>query len=98
MLKSREVPLALLAALALSAAGCKDAAETRNCVDVQGHIVPDSNCRTGSTAVGYHYIYGGSSGGHVGDVVVGGKTTPSEEGVSRGGFGHGEGGGEGGGE
>jgi hypothetical protein len=43
-----------------------------------------------------HYVYGGSSGGHFGDTVVG----ASEAGVSRGGFGHGssEGGGHGGGE
>lgn len=40
---------------------------------------------------GAHYVYGGSSGGHVGDAVVGGS-------VSRGGFGAigGGGGGEGG--
>ena len=48
------------------------------------------------SGTGYRYIYGGSSGGHIGDAVVGGHATPSESGVSRGGFGHG--GGDGGGE
>ncbi len=49
--------------------------------------MPDSYCQQHSSA-GYHYIYGGSSGGHIGDMVVGGS-------VSRGGFGsfgHGDGG------
>jgi hypothetical protein len=98
MRKSKQVPLTLLAALALTAIGCKDTPETRNCVDAQGRIVPETNCQ--ATYPGsYHYIYGGSSGGHYGDAVVGGSTTPSS--VSRGGFGSsaGEGGGgEGGGE
>jgi hypothetical protein len=41
---------------------------------------------------GAHYIYGGSSGGHVGDYVLGGSTSSS---ILRGGFGaHGEAGGE----
>jgi len=87
------VPVSLLAALALSFAsssvGCKD--ERRDCVDAQGHILPDSACH--STAFsGAHYVYGGRSGGHVGDTVYGGSL--SAEGVARGGFGHG--GGEGG--
>jgi hypothetical protein len=100
MRRSTEVPLTLLAALALfttGPTGCQDTPESRNCVDAQGRIVPESNCQTHSSGgYGYHYLYGGSSGGHVGDAVVGGST---ESGVSRGGFGHagGEGGGEGGG-
>jgi len=94
MRKSSEVPISLLALLALSSMACNDAPVTRNCVDAQGHIIPDANCEYHST--GTHYVYGGSSGGRVGDKVVGGSD--SEEGVSRGGFGHGEGeGGEGGG-
>lgn len=82
MRKSREVKLTLLAALALSVTACRS--EHRDCVDAQGHLQPDSACHsagaTGSTG-GYHYVYGGSSGGNVGDYVVGGSTTP------RGGFG-----------
>src|SRR5579859_6618945 len=98
MRKSKDVPLTLLASVALLAAGCRDIPETRNCVDAQGRIVPEANCRPQPTGAGaYHYVYGGSSGGHIGDAVVGGSTTPGEGGVSRGGFGHagGEGGGEG---
>lgn len=88
MRKSREVQLALLAAVALSVTSCRD--ERRNCVDSQNRILPESDCRTGSGG-GAHYIYGGSSGGRVGDAVVGGSS------VSRGGFGsiggsHGSGG------
>jgi hypothetical protein len=41
--------------------------------------MPDSYCRDHASA-GYHFIYGGSSGGHMGDMVVGGH-------ISRGGFG-----------
>jgi hypothetical protein len=106
MRKSRDVPLTILAALALSSTACRDQPrEARNCVDAQGRIVPDSNCdHQPHGGVGYipvyRYVYGGASGGHEGDAVVGGRSSPSsgEEGVSRGGFGHGGGEGEGGGE
>jgi hypothetical protein len=92
MRKSAAVPLTLLAALAALTTGCHDTPESRNCVDAQGRIVPDTNCSTSGTGgTGYHYIYGGSSGGRVGDAVVGGSSTPSESGVSRGGFGSGGG-------
>jgi hypothetical protein len=75
MRKSSAVPLTILAAAALAVTGCHD---HRDCVDAQGHKLPDSTCDGGY--YGAHYIYGGSSGGHVGDTVVGGS-------VSRGGFG-----------
>lgn len=96
MRKSKEVPITLLAAFALFATACRDA-ETRNCVDAQGRIVSDAECQTHSSSSPgtFHYIYGGSSGGHMGDTVIGGSITPSS-GIFRGGFGHG--GGEGGGE
>ena len=109
MRRSKDVSLTLLAALALSTTGCDNRpVEVRNCVDAQGHIIPDSNCQetSGRGAGGAHFIYGGSSGGRVGDAVVGGSSEPEagarvvsgEEGVGRGGFGHGgEVGGEGGG-
>jgi hypothetical protein len=87
MRKSKDVPITLLTALALCAAGCHDP-ETRNCVDAQGRIVPDGDCQNPAPGAPYHYVYGGSSGGHIGDTVFGGSTTPSD-GVSRGGFGHG---------
>lgn len=107
MRKSGKVPVTLLASIALvGLSGCqqKQAYEVRNCVDSQGHIVPDTDCQTSSLhSGGYHYVYGGSSGGRIGDTVSGGQGTPEEgvkvvsgEDVSRGGFGHGEGEGEGG--
>jgi len=94
MRKSRHVPLTILAAVALSTAGCHDENNgPRHCVDAQNHILADSACENHASGAGaVHYVYGGSSGGRVGDTVVG----ASESGVSRGGFGHG--GGEGGGE
>ncbi len=96
MRKSSDVPLTLLAVLALAATtGCHDTPESRNCVDAQGRIAPDGNCMAHASGGGYHYIYGGRSGGHLGDAVVGGSGTPGEGGVERGGFGHG---GESGGE
>jgi hypothetical protein len=87
MRKSQEVPLTLLAVVALSMTACRD--KHRDCVDAQNHLVSDSGCRAGGS--GGHYIYGGSSGGHAGDAVVGGS-------VSRGGFGGIGGSGHGGGE
>jgi len=102
MRRSKEVNLTLLAALALSVTACKQ--QPRNCVDAQNHLLPDSVCqvdsssnRNGSTGYyggygGGHWMYGGSSGGHMGDAVVGGS-------MSRGGFGAiGHSGGFGGGE
>src|ERR1700738_896185 len=71
MRKSSAVPLTLLAVAAL-ATGCHDRPVSRNCVDAQGRIVPDTNCNTGTGGgggMGYHYIYGVSSGGRVGDAV-----------------------------
>jgi len=83
MRKSREVPLTLLAVAALASigsvatTGCHD--EPRHCVDAQNHLQPDSVCEA-RPGTGFHYVYGGSSGGHYGDSVVGAS-------VSRGGFG-----------
>jgi hypothetical protein len=87
MRKSREIHLTLLAVMALSVTACRD--EHRDCVDSTGRLLPDSSCQTNTP--GAHYWYGGSSGGHIGDSVVGGSS------VSRGGFG-GIGGDGGGGE
>jgi len=56
--------------------GCRD--ERADCVDAQNRKLPDSSCHAGSS--GAHYVYGGSSGGNIGDTVVGGS-------VTRGGFG-----------
>jgi len=100
MRKSKDVPLTLLAALALfTTTGCKDTPETRSCVDSVGRLAPEANCQAENNGSAYHHVYGGSSGGHIGDIVVGSSRTSSsgDGGVSRGGFGHGAGG-EGGGE
>jgi hypothetical protein len=78
MRKSREVRLTLLAAVAVTMTGC----DRRHCVDAHGHIEPDGYCQASdSHSLGYHYVYGGWSGGHIGDTVVGASSTP------RGGFG-----------
>jgi hypothetical protein len=114
MRKSQAVPLTLLATAALAAStGCDDRPrEVRNCVDNQNHIVPDDRCDHPSLYVGsygytnYRYLYGGASGGSMGDTVIGGNANAEpgavivsgETGVARGGFG-GEGdAGHGGGE
>ncbi len=89
MRKSREVPLTLLTAVALASVGCQDS--LRRCVDAQNRLVEDSACEQQKNppgGAGYHYVSGGSSGGHIGDTVVGAE----ESGVTRGGFGHGDGG------
>jgi hypothetical protein len=80
MRRSREVNLTLLASLAVTLTACTP--EHKDCVDAQGRILPDSACR--APVGGAHYIYGGSSGGHVGDYVLGGSTSSS---ILRGGFG-----------
>lgn len=91
MRRSRDIQLTLLASLALTTlTACRD--EPAHCVDAQNRLLPDSSCQVSGGAVGAHYVYGGSSGGHFGDTVVGAS-------VSRGGFGGtGGGGGEAGGE
>ncbi|HTV15903.1 MAG TPA: hypothetical protein VME68_14375 [Acidobacteriaceae bacterium] len=119
MRKSQAVPFTLLAAAALtSGSGCDERPrEVRNCVDGQNHIVSDQKCDHpafyggyyGSGSGGYRYLYGGASGGNMGDTVVSGRVAPSEDavivsgeshGIVRGGFGggEGEGSGHGGGE
>jgi hypothetical protein len=80
MRRSREVKLTVLAAVALSMTACRT--EHRDCVDRQGYKEPDSFCdASGGGGGAYRYVYSGASGGHVGDAVVGGSSTP------RGGFG-----------
>ena len=88
MRRSREVPLTLLAAAAMVSIGCHSG--PRHCVDGQNHLMPDSYCEEHRSGGGFFYVYGGSSGGHFGDSVVG-----ASSGGLFGGFGH-SGGGEGG--
>jgi hypothetical protein len=109
MRKSQAVPLVLLAAAAIGTSpGCDDRPrEVRNCVDDQNHIVSDQKCDHpgfyggyyGGGSGGFRYVYGGASGGSMGDTVVGGSAAPAtgavivsgETGTVRGGFGSGEG-------
>ena len=85
MRRSNAVALALLAVATLSATstGCEDhPTQIRNCVDDNRHIAPDDRCDnepfTGSVIMpgSYYYLYGGASGGHLGDTVVGGSWQP----------------------
>jgi hypothetical protein len=107
MKKTQHITLGLLAGMALAfTSGCNRPPERRNCVDETGSITSDQNCqlveqRRRSGYIGpqpfYHYLYGGSSGGNMGDRVVGGSPVPSISsgsggggffgGISRGGFG-----------
>jgi len=84
MRRSHAVTLALLAVAILSGSpGCADhPVQIRNCADDNRHIAPDGRCDnepyTGSAVLpgSYHYVYGGASGGHLGDTVVGGSLQP----------------------
>lgn len=98
MKKSSTVTLTILAAMAsLATTGCTRS-EVRDCVDQNRRIVDDNLCQpyrgNGYAGGGYYWMYGGRSGGRIGDSVVGGATTPtpgtsavSGRSVSRGGFG-----------
>jgi hypothetical protein len=117
MKKTQHITLGLLAGMALAfTTGCnRRTAERRNCVDETGSITSEQNCqmvedRRRSGYIGpmpyYHYLYGGSSGGHLGDRVVNGNPMPGMStgsgssgffgGISRGGFGSTGSGGHGG--
>ncbi len=109
MKRSQAITLTLLAAAAAGLTGCRKT-EMMRCVDDKQRIVDDAYCNqqpgqtTNTTTPGarpgfvgyypYHWWYGGSTGGRVGDTVMGGASTPtpgtrgvSASGVSRGGFG-----------
>jgi len=82
---SAAVPATLICAVAgLILSGCDSDSVTRDCVDANGNVLPDSACTNGTTVFhgggGYsypHYVYGGTrSGGQ----VLGGST--SDPGVS----------------
>jgi hypothetical protein len=104
MRKTHHITLGLLAGMALAfTSGCNRQAQRRDCVDMYGRITNDQNCQLaeeqrrtgyGGSVSNYHYWYGGSSGGHVGDVVVNGSSSPGSGssggffgGIMRGGFG-----------
>jgi uncharacterized protein YgiB involved in biofilm formation len=106
MKKSSSLTLTLLAAVAsLAATSCRRT-EVRDCVDQNRRIVDDRYCQQnngtgygggygGGGYMPYYWLYSGRSGGRIGDMVMGGATTPtagaravSGRSVSRGGFGH----------
>jgi hypothetical protein len=105
MKRTQHITLGLLAGMALAfTSGCNRRPERRDCVDESGRITGEQNCqmadeRRRSGYIGpmpyYHYLYGGSTGGHMGDAVVNGNPVPGMSsgssgffgGVSRGGFG-----------
>ena len=95
MKRTQHITLGLLAGMALGfTSGC-NRAEHRDCADEQGRIANDQNCQlveqqrrsgyTGSLPY-YHYLYGGSSGGHIGDTVVNGNPMPGMSSSGSGGF------------
>jgi hypothetical protein len=73
--------------------GRRQSSETCYCVDEKSRIVADFNCQTATLGLSYHYVYGGSSGGKMGDLVEGGSRTPSLENPYRGFGGRGSAGG-----
>ena len=83
MKKTQNITLGLLTGMALAfTSGCSRRVERRDCVDEAGRIANDQNCQaveekrrsgyTGSLPY-YHYLYGGSSGGNIGDQVFNGN-------------------------
>jgi hypothetical protein len=104
MRRTKEIRLTLVTAFGMTfTSACNSPyREVRNCVDAQGMIVRDQFCDQPESSYAwsyhYHFIYGGSSGGHFGDTVFGGSSTPSARatvfsgetgGIVRGGFGRG---------
>jgi len=98
MKKSSQITLGLVAAaaMAFTSACHKKPTQTQSCVDAENHIVADSWCEEAEqkrrTSPGaffpYVWIYGGSSGGRMGDTVFGGSAVPTPgASITRGGFG-----------
>jgi hypothetical protein len=96
MRRTQHITLGLLASMALAfTSGCNRRPERRDCVDETGSIVSDQNCQMveqqrRSGYMGhlpyYHYLYGGSSGGSIGDRVFNGNPVPGMSSGSSGGF------------
>ncbi len=112
MKRTSHITLTLLAGMAVAfTTGCHRHNERRDCVDDSSRLAGEQNCANAESLrhngyvgpLGYHWAYGGSSGGHIGDVVVGGNPMPGmghaaggAGGVGRGGFGATAGSGSGG--
>jgi hypothetical protein len=100
--KSSQITLGLVASLALAfTSGCRRT-QVQNCVGADNRIVDDQFCDQADQQrrnnpngyVPYRWLFGGSSGGHLGDNVFGGSTsawpgatTVRSNGVTSGGFG-----------
>jgi len=79
MRKPNQVPVTLLEALAQFVMGRHQSSQTCYCVDEENRVVADFNCQTATLGLSYHYVYGGSSEGKIGDLVEWGSRTPSVE-------------------
>ena len=100
MKKSSSITLGLLAAAAMMVTtGCSRRTEVRDCIDKDRRLVEPALCEQqeemrrrpgyGGGYSPYIWHFGGSSGGRLGDMVVGGNPTPTPgvSTVTRGGFG-----------
>jgi hypothetical protein len=97
MKKSSQITLGLVAATAMAfTSACHKKTQTQTCVDAENRIVADSWCedaeqkrRTNPGGFYPHvWIFGGSSGGRIGDTVFGGSAVPTPGvSITRGGFG-----------
>lgn len=76
MRKSGSLPVRILASIAEALVGPSELSESRFCVDEDGKIVPNSFCESSQLGTRFHWIYGGSSRGQVGDAVEGGGGEP----------------------
>jgi hypothetical protein len=81
--KSSQITLGLVASLAMAfTSGCRRT-QVQNCVGADNRIIGDQYCdeadkqRRNSPGGYYPYrwLFGGSSGGHIGDSVLGGSTS-----------------------
>ena len=98
MKKSSQITLGLVAAaaMAFTSACHRKPTQAQNCVDGDNRIVADSWCEDAEQKrrnnPGAHFpfiwVYGGSSGGRIGDTVFGSSATPAPGAtIVRGGFG-----------
>ena len=97
MKKSSQITLGLVASVAMAfTVGCRRSTQAQNCVAADNRIVADSWCDESDERqrsnpgmyYPYHWMYGGSSGGRLGDTVFNGSPTPTPGvAISRGGFG-----------
>ncbi|MGA2962862.1 MAG: hypothetical protein ABSD96_14385 [Candidatus Korobacteraceae bacterium] len=102
MRKSSQITLGLVASLAMAfTSGCRRT-QAQNCVGADNRIVSDQFCdqadqqrrNNPNSFYPYRWLFGGSSGGNLGDNVYGGSASPlpgataiRSNGVTSGGFG-----------